>query len=39
MFLKSLPKEKKWTKIEDENWIKRGGIWYRIPEGFELAKK
>ena len=38
MFLKNMPKQK-WTKIEDENWIKRDSIWYRIPEGFELAKK
>ncbi len=39
MFLKNMPRDKKWTKIEDENWIKRDNLWYRIPEGFELAKK
>ena len=38
MFLKNMPKPT-WTKVEDENWIKRNGSWYRIPEGFELAKK
>jgi hypothetical protein len=38
MFLKNMPKPT-WTKIEDEEWIKRGEIWYHIPEGFGLAKK